>query len=492
MATLEDLTAAKTAAEFETEILADLADTSVTGTTQPFPVTSWQSGGVARTLIAVWAVLSRSFNDLIRAVTQGVLLELSSGAWLTLLAYNVYQVTRDAAVSTVGLVELTDASGSPTTFAAGELTVTDSSGRRFQNDLAATLPANGSHFFRVVAMNDDATLTPSGYNVSNSTITTLVTAVAGVTCNNPVPWITVFGRTGVATRGYIVLTSATGGAIGVGGCGVDDGAGHGFLNVDAVTLVAGVPQSVLFEAAFALATYNVGTGELTNVAVDPIGDIVAVNSAPASGTWITTSGADEQSDASLRTECKEKWSTLGVGWTSDAIKYLAKQAVTSTPVTDAKVETNPGGVSGLVGVTVRSAAGAMSGGDVAIVQAYLDAHRTLTSDITVSSATTLTIAISGVVYVPAAYLGTAQATATTNLIALEASVPVGGDDDAANAVQLEDILAAIKAPAYDATGVNTNPASPLRIQLTAPTGDTALTAYQVPDFDYSGLTYVGV
>jgi len=37
-----------------------------------------------------------------------------------------------------------------------------------------------------------------------------------------------------------------------------------------------------------------------------------------------------------------------------------------------------------------------------------------------------------------------------------------------------------------------NPASPLRIQLTAPTGDTALTAYQVADFDYSGLTYTGV
>lgn len=491
MATLEDLTAAKTADEFKAEILSDLADPSVTGTTQPFPVTSWQAGGVIRTLIAVWSVISRSFNDLIRAVTQGVLLELSSGAWLTLLAYNVYQVTRDAAVSTVGMVQLTDVSGAPTVVGVGDLTVSDSSGRRYQNDLAGTLPASASHFFRVVAMNDDPTLTPSGYNVSNSTITTLVSALAGVSVNNPIPWLTVFGTAAVKARGYVNLTSTGGGAVGVGGVTVTNGT-WSYTNVDAITLVAATPQAVLVEATIVGVQHNLGNGEVDTVSVDPLGDITAANPAPSSGTWITTSGADEQADSSLKAECREKWSTLGVGWTTDALKYLAKQAATSTPVTDAKVETNPGGVAGLVGVTVRSAAGAMSGGDVAIVQAYLDANRTLTSDITVASATTLTIAISGVVYVPAAYVGAARATAVTNLIALEASVPVGGDDDAANAVQLEDILASIKAASYDATGVNTNPASPLRIQLTAPTGDTALTAYQVPDFDYSGLTYVGV
>lgn len=486
MATLDDLTAEKTEAEFQTEILADLADSAVTGVTGGLPTTSWQSGSVPRIFVAAWARLARSFNDLIRAVASGVLLELSTGAWLTLLARNVYEVDRDVARSTVGLVQLTDASGSPGTYAVGALTISDSAGRYYQNTLAGTVSANASVFLQFTAMAAGA-----DGNVGNGSLSTLVTAAAGRTVNNPIPWITVFGSAGASTRGYVMLTSTGGGAILAGGVTVTNGTWN-FTNVSADTLVAGVAKAVLFESTLAGAQGNVGNGEIDTVSVDPLGDITCVNSAPSTGTWITSSGSDEQSDTLLRAECAAKWSTLGVGWTADAIEYLTLQAETSATITRVKVETNPGGVSGRVGVTVASAAGAVSGADVAVVQAYLDANRSLTSEIVVASATLLTVTITGVVYVPLAYVAAAQAAATRNLIALEGAVPIGGDDDAANAVQLEDILSAIKAASYDADGVNTNPASPLRIQLTAPTGDTSLSAYQVPDLDYSGLTFTGV
>lgn len=182
---------------------------------------------------------------------------------------------------------------------------------------------------------------------------------------------------------------------------------------------------------------------------------------------------------------------MGVGWTAEAISYLAKQSATTTPVTRVKVITNPGGVPGLVGVTVASVAGAMSAADVATVQAYFDDDRiTLTSSLTVSSASALVVTVSGTVKVPAALAGTAQSDGERNLIALEQNTPIGGLDEAGNTLTLESIIAAIANASYNSSGEQTNAASPYDIDLTSPTIDTPLASDEVPDIDYSGLTWV--
>lgn len=485
MASLSDLLTVKTAATYQAEILADVVDVSIV--TTPLPVTAWQPGSVARTLIAVQAVIAADFDTAKRAIAEGGFLSTATGDWLTLLAEEVYDTTRDAAVATRGLVLLTDSGGGPYTKGASKVSVSNGAGRAYQSLEGITLPASGSLFVHVQAESAGA-----NWNVSNSTITTLVSAMAGVTCDNPVPWITTIGTASVATVGTIKLTSTGGGAILVGGVTVSDGT-LTYTNSEALTLAAGTPTDVEFTATAVGNAYNVGNDTITTVTVDPLGDISCNNPAPSSGTWIYTSGSDQQSDALLRTECQNRWAVLGVGWTEAAIDYLAKQAATSTPITRTKVVTNPGGVAGLVGVWVATAAGVPSGGDVAIVQAYFDADRTtLTSTIEVNAVTSLTVTITGTVKVPSAYLGTTQASVTDNLIQLEQSIPIGGSADASNAVQLEDILSAIKDAVYDSSGANTNPGSPVEITLTAPLGDTALTAYQVPDFDYSGLVFTGV
>ena len=66
MATLDDLLTSKTAAAYQAEILADLADPAVVGGTG-LPTTSWQPGSTPRTLIVVQSEVSADFNEVAEA-----------------------------------------------------------------------------------------------------------------------------------------------------------------------------------------------------------------------------------------------------------------------------------------------------------------------------------------------------------------------------------------------------------------------------------------
>lgn len=483
-ATLTQLLVVPTTSALAQTILADLAAQD-----PPLPTTSWQSGSVAQVLIAVFSDSEQNLYQSQSAIAAGGYLGLATGDWLTLLAQQNYLVYRAAPVATQGLVQFTDSGGGPYTLTAGTTTVSNGS-RTYVAQTGGTLPLNKSVFIRV-----GASLPGQAGNLANGAITTLVTALAGVTVSNVVPWISVLGTAAVKTRGYIKLTSAGGGSFAVGACTVNDGTGHSYTNVSATTLAAATQTEVLFEAAAVGTAYNVGNGLITTVGVDPLGDITCTNTAPSVNitSWITTSGSDEQSDASLTTECRNRLLALGVGWTAAAIEYLVSQAPISTgeSVTRTSVVTNPGGIAGLVGVYIATAAGAPASQTVTDVQTYLDDNRTLTSSITVTAASTKAITITGTASVPAAYLSTAQANATVNLAALAANTPIGGSAAAGYAVQLEDIVSAIKAATYDSSGNNTNPASPTQLSLSAPAADVALASTEVPVFTVN-ITWTGV
>ena len=133
----------------------------------------------------------------------------------------------------------------------------------------------------------------------------------------------------------------------------------------------------------------------------------------------------------------------------------------------------------------------MGAADVAVIAAYFAADRTtLTSSISIASAVGLVVNVTGTIRVPAAYLSTAQAAAARNLVALETTLAIGGNDDAGNVLEREDLIAAIKNAIYDADGNNTNPASPININLTAPAADVAIAINEVVDIVYSALTWV--
>lgn len=189
--TLAQLTAGQTLDEVRQQYLDALAAAG-------FPVTSWRSGDVARTLYEIEAralyELSRS-GGVIPQIASGGLLSTATGDWLTLLAREVYALGRNPAVATKGTVRLTcSADAGPYSITPGQLWFATAAGLRFNaaNATIVTLASGGTLDITV-----QAEAPGQAYNVANGTIATLLTPLAGVTCSNPDPgsgtWITTQG-----------------------------------------------------------------------------------------------------------------------------------------------------------------------------------------------------------------------------------------------------------------------------------------------------------
>lgn len=172
---LSTLLAPKSADTLTTEALALLA-------ARGFPVTAWQAGSVARTLVEVDTATLADLYVAVQSVAGGAFLDLAAGAWLTLLAYHRFQIERTPAQFATGTVRLTCASGSgPYTINAGRLIVSNGT-RRFvsTNTAAVTVPSGG-----YVDVTVRAELAGTAGNVGSGTVTTIVSpALAGVTCTN--------------------------------------------------------------------------------------------------------------------------------------------------------------------------------------------------------------------------------------------------------------------------------------------------------------------
>jgi phage-related baseplate assembly protein len=120
--TLADLISPKTQGTIESEILADL-------TTAGFPVTSWQSGSVPRTMIRALAVVLAHLYALVALIAGAAFLDTSTGGWLTLLAASRFDVTRIAATFAEHSLTVTVASGAgPYTITPGQLVLASSTG----------------------------------------------------------------------------------------------------------------------------------------------------------------------------------------------------------------------------------------------------------------------------------------------------------------------------------------------------------------------------
>lgn len=350
------------------------------------PATSWQPGSVPLTLLENDAAVMEDLYATVSAIAQGGLLDTAAGAWLDLLASNVYQLTRTAAVSTLGVVTLVDAANAgPFSIADGSLYFAATNGLRYTNVGAYTLPLGGTLAGVVVKAERPA----AAYNVGNGTITKMVTSLPGVTVNNP---------------------------------------------------------------------------------------------DPGTGTWVTTSGSDAESDTLLKARCRARWPSLGFGTPSDAYALWARTADPS--ITRVKVIVN-GSVAGSVIVYLAGSAGPVGAPAVANALAYITPRTPLCVAVTVASATALPITVSGTVYVAAAYLASATAQVTSNLTALfgggtsvlNESLP---GVDIGGTVYLSRIIELIQ----EVTGVR-------NVTITAPVIDTVLTSIQVATLTQS-LTFVGV
>lgn len=146
-----------------------------------FPVTSWHSGGVGRTLLRVFARPYSDVTKLISGIASGGYLDLANGAWLTLLARSVYRVERKQATFCEGKERLTcSPNAGPYSIQAGDLWFVSQNGKRFVNTSSGTIQPGESILVDIRAESPG-----SSYAVGAGTITEMVTPLAGVTSTNP-------------------------------------------------------------------------------------------------------------------------------------------------------------------------------------------------------------------------------------------------------------------------------------------------------------------
>lgn len=169
----EELIAPTTAQQVLASMLSTLG-------TLGFAVTSWQADGVAMQILLVIAEAYSDAREAVRLIAQGNFLDLATGTWLTLLAKGVYDLTRLAPTYAEGEATLTAApTAGPETIAVGQLVAADVNGIRFRNTTGGTLPLGGT-----LALQWRAELPGTDYNLSNGTLTVLVTSLPGVTVDN--------------------------------------------------------------------------------------------------------------------------------------------------------------------------------------------------------------------------------------------------------------------------------------------------------------------
>lgn len=145
-----------------------------------FQVTAWQPGSVGRHLIEKFSELGADWTAIVRDTAAGGFLEIAKKDWLTKYAASAYGLTRNNAVFAQGSIVFTDTGGAPLTWSAGQLIAESTTGKRFVNTTGGTLNAGST-----LTLSFKAESPGSAYNVSNGTITRLVTPIAGVTLSNP-------------------------------------------------------------------------------------------------------------------------------------------------------------------------------------------------------------------------------------------------------------------------------------------------------------------
>ena len=265
-------------------------------------------------------------------------------------------------------------------------------------------------------------------------------------------------------------TIAAGGVIGATASGLR------YRSTASVTVPASGTATVAVRAESPGSKYNVGANAVDRLVTPTLLGLSVSNPA---ADWITSAGADEETDERLRTRCKAKWGTLGTGSPDSA--YLAWALAASAEVAKVGVNSN-----NYLGVFVAQYVTLILAGDgatvsdqaVADVLAYVNARRPNCMRCTVAKATTVTQSITAAVYVRSAQNTAAtQGAIVAALDALAAATPIGGT------VYLSRIIATIQ----DAV-----PGGAVRnVVVTLPAADVGLTYSQVINFTYS-LSYVGV
>lgn len=391
-----------------------------------FPVQSWQTGGVERTRAMAIATGLASLSNYIPAVAGGGLLDYSPNfpGWTALTADQFYDLQQNAAAFTYGNVLATNTSSQAYTFTAGNfIVVFGATLNRYKSVGGGTIPAGGSLSIPVVAEFAGALYS----DPSNSGSITLVTPLAGVTITNPASNFTDVTHTGSGTGTLTLGGSPTG--------------PHSILINVAATTAGGTSPTVSYfldSVASTIAAIN-GVGITIAYVAGASGTSWVLNDAYAfntPGSWITSQGADVETDIALAQRCRNRWSSLSNIQTTGYYELLC----TSTPsvgsqVTQTKVVPDAT-INNKVNIIVAGPGGVLPGAVITALQAYISPRSIGGDSPVVQSPTTLAITIAGTVTCSASLLAAAQVAIQTGITTLVNGIGINGTLRLADIIQV--------------------------------------------------------
>lgn len=202
-----------------------------------------------------------------------------------------------------------------------------------------------------------------------------------------------------------------------------------YTNTTGGTLAPGSTLSLEFKSDIAGQDGNIPTGT-TLYLWTPLAGVTPSNPAYLSlGTWITTPGSDEESDASIVAKCIGQWSQLTYGNTNGAYEVWARKALPA--LTRVSVQSAPG--DGNVTIIGATALGPLTSPQCTTIEDYINGttdgvgRRPLNDIISVIPATTLsTPALTINAYVTSDVIDTIQADMANALLTYIGTVPIGG------------------------------------------------------------------
>lgn len=208
-----------------------------------------------------------------------------------------------------------------------------------------------------------------------------------------------------------------------------------YNNTSAGTLGATIGNTLdlVFTAEFTGSVYNiVGLIETLTLTTALAGVQIALQeTSGGSGTALVVSAIDKESDSALRARCQSRWGTIGLQKTITAYEFLALNVTDddgetiSTGATRVLVDaSNPRG-AGTTDVYLAGSSGTIGGGDLAVIDAFLQERKGICEDLDTLSATTTTLQVKANVYVEASKQAAAAASITELLQMFSSGLSIG-------------------------------------------------------------------
>jgi hypothetical protein len=488
VATLDDLLVPRSRDTIEALLLSTLQ-------AEGFPVTDWQAGGVARTLLKMIATGLLDRETLIQYLAAGGYLDLAAvlvdangtpvESWLVVLAEQMYGITRAAATYTKKSITLTCTSGpGPYTRAAGQLVAVSQAGNYYTNVAEVTIPDGGSTIAVFQAQ------TPgSGVSDATGTIDELVTPLPGVSIVDAQTQFSVPSefRVGSGT----ITPSATGTPSPARTIKFQCTTSGQLSGSTAYYKITTYTNGVAAEfGPYQMTSSTYAQGDVTLTFADGssgtsfvAGDILYV-STPGEPT--IQNGTDEETLASLAQRCRDRWPSLSAIPTESKYAAWVRQCSIDSSLGINRVSTAPSNtVAGYVNVYVADQTGTATPETVTALQAYIDKRTVDIERAVVNEASGKTITVTGTAQVKRGQLATVKAAAKAAWATYLAEIPIGGDlpGGIVKYAKLWETL--MDAGCYDAVS----------LQMNAGIVDVVLAADEVPTVAASGtdnLTWVEV